>query len=449
MATVTHFLDTRRTDIGSGIVKLRITHNRIQKDYSTKIKIDTTLYEKIKKQGSEINGRIKDRELINYHNKLYGVKDDINIYADGFIVRAKTIIKKLGDNFDFDVFKDEFDNYGKEIKVKDSKTDVIKALLDKGASLVSNGQFTHGKNFEFAAKSLNRFIEYQKIHYPNKIIPKKNFVLQYEHIDKDFLNAWSNWMKQFGKAPQKKDGTPSPASETTIGIYSRTLRILFNDAIAEKTINEDNYPFGAKKYIPPAGRNIKKALTSQELTKIKEYLPESNTLEQRSHDLWLFSYYGNGMNFTDILYLKWENIIESKYILFQRRKTRGTPSTIRVKLNETMIATIERWGTENKSKSSYVFPILQDITKPDKQKAEIKQTIKLTNKYMNRIAEKLEISGGLNTYHARHSFATQLMRSNAPLSMIKDMLGHQKITTTENYLGSFEEEVENEYLSML
>lgn len=450
MATVNHFLDTRKTDIGFGIIKLRITHNREQKDYSTKIKITTSLYDKLKKQGGEIDGRIKDIDLINYHNLLYAPKNDVSIYSDGYILRAKNIIKKLGNNFNFDTFKNDFDNYGKNIATSDGKTDIIKALQHKSEILKLNEQISHGSNFDIVAKSLNRFVEYLKIQDPNRLLPKKNFILRFNHIDSDFLKDWSTWMRQFGKSSQKKNGLPTPASETTIGIYSRNLRVIFNDAISSKIIDKDTYPFGRNKFVPPKGNNIKKALTKLELEAIKTYKPKNNSLEQRSQDLWLFSYFGNGMNFTDILHLKWENISENnKVIIFQRQKTKGNPRTINVKINDTMREVISRLGNERKNSKDFMFPFLNDDLTAERQKAIVHQTVKLTNMYMNKIGQKLGIVSKLNTYAARHSFATQMMRSNAPLSMIKEHLGHQTIATTENYLGSFEEEVENEYLDLL
>jgi len=85
----------------------------------------------------------------------------------------------------------------------------------------------------------------------------------------------------------------------------------------------------------------------------------------------------------------------------------------------------------------------------NQQKQTIHQVIKMTNKYMKRIGEKLGIEGDLNTYAARHSFATTLQRTGAPISFIQGRLGHKKSTTTENYLAGFEPEQEAEYLSAL
>jgi integrase len=452
MATVNYYLDTRKTDEGFGIIKLRITHNREQKDYSTKIKIATSIFDKLKKQGSERDGRIRDNEIIHYHHLLYAAKDNRKIFADGFILRAKTIIKKLGDNFDFDNFKSEFDNYGKEMMSFDEKTDLIKTLNIKCEALKAKGQITHGTNFGLVAKSLTRFVEYLQIEEPNRLKPKKNFVLRFHHVDSTFLTDWSSFMKEHGKVSQKKEnGVPigaSGASDTTIGIYSRTLRVVFNDAIEAKIIERDSYPFGNKRFSPPVGRNIKKALSTSQIDAIKAYVPTPNTLEQRSHDLWLFSYFGNGMNFTDIIHLTWQDINDDK-ILFQRQKTMKSNTDISVRINDTMREVLDRWANKQKNEKDFVFPFLVGINSLEKRKAEVHQVVKVTNHYMNQIGAKLGIKEKLNTYVARHSFATRLLRSNAPLAMIKEKLGHKKISTTESYLGSFEKEVEDKYLDKL
>ncbi|MNL63338.1 Tyrosine recombinase XerC [compost metagenome] len=68
---------------------------------------------------------------------------------------------------------------------------------------------------------------------------------------------------------------------------------------------------------------------------------------------------------------------------------------------------------------------------------------------MRKIAETLGIQGNVNTYSARHSFATILLQSEAPLAFISQALGHTSISTTESYLGSFDDEKTKKYLSAL
>jgi len=46
----------------------------------------------------------------------------------------------------------------------------------------------------------------------------------------------------------------------------------------------------------------------------------------------------------------------------------------------------------------------------------------------------------LTTYSARHSYATHLMRADAPIAYISETMGHSSIPTTEIYLSSFTDE---------
>jgi site-specific recombinase XerD len=59
---------------------------------------------------------------------------------------------------------------------------------------------------------------------------------------------------------------------------------------------------------------------------------------------------------------------------------------------------------------------------------------------MKRIAEKLEITSPCTNYVARHSFATILLQSKAPIAFISKALGHSNLATTKAYLGSFEDD---------
>jgi hypothetical protein len=141
---------------------------------------------------------------------------------------------------------------------------------------------------------------------------------------------------------------------TTVGIYLRHTRVVVNEAITTGLMQQPEYPFGPGKYIIPAGENVKKALSKKEVEKIKAYQPIPGTMEQRSHDLWLLSYYCNGINITDICNLTWGKIKESK-ITFVRQKTARSNKQkltyITAYLNSYTTAIIERWGTNSRNES--------------------------------------------------------------------------------------------------
>ena len=96
-----------------------------------------------------------------------------------------------------------------------------------------------------------------------------------------------------------------------------------------------------------------------------------------------------------------------------------------------------------------VFPVLKkSMSKEDKLKVK-NQFIKTINKYMKKIGADIGYDKPLTTYSARHSYATILKRSGAPLGFISESLGHKSLQTTEAYLDSFEDETRRKYAEML
>src|SRR5690606_24311932 len=119
---------------------------------------------------------------------------------------------------------------------------------------------------------------------------KKN--LEFADVTPELLNAYER--KMVGKGN----------SITTVSMYLRCLRALFN----QRDITGAIYPFGKNKYIIPTGKNIKKALTLEEIGMLYNYEAKSGSREQQAQDYWMFLYLCNGMNVKDFCLLKWKNI---------------------------------------------------------------------------------------------------------------------------------------------
>ena len=68
---------------------------------------------------------------------------------------------------------------------------------------------------------------------------------------------------------------------------------------------------------------------------------------------------------------------------------------------------------------------------------------------MKRVGEELKLDLALTTYVARHSFATILLRSGAPLAFASQSLGHTSVITTQKYFAGFEAEAQTEYMKAL
>lgn len=252
--------------------------------------------------------------------------------------------------------------------------------------------------------------------------------LKYADVTPALLRKYENWMNENGN------------SQTTVGIYLRSLRTIFNRASIDKAL----YPFGEKKgkYSIPTGRNIKKALNLQELAKIYHYQPQPGSTEEMAKDYWFFLYLCNGMNVKDFCLLKRKNI-EGDILTFQREKTKRSkreqlPTVVSLKPEAKAI--ISKWGQPTLNPEAYVFPHLHKGLTAEQERQIVQQLTKTINKYMKAIARELEISKPVTTYFARHSFATVLKNSGASMEFISEALAHSSQQTTKSYLSGFEQE---------
>jgi len=231
-------------------------------------------------------------------------------------------------------------------------------------------------------------------------------------------------------------------SITTLAIYLRNLRTILNRALDSELITRKNYPFGKGKYIIPTGRNVKKALTIDQIRAIKEFYTVPGSLSDRAKDFFLFSYLSNGINFKDIARLKNENI-KGDQIHFVRAKTirtRRDYTPIKTSLRAETLAIIEKWRSPNRSPKAFLFPILSEGLTPKEETAKIQDFTKRINTKLKEIGEELKLPLKLTSYVARHSFSSiAINQAGAPIEYISEALGHTSLNTTRNYIDSFED----------
>ncbi len=399
-ATTLIILDTRykkKTNLFS--VKLRVTYQREQRYFTTRISLSE---EDWNKMNSSRPGE-----------QLRTTKLKLNLLQ----AKAEEIIQKMT-HFSFDRFEELLSG-------NQSKLNTVYNVFEEYiAKLSQDDRVGTASSFKNALQSLKKFRE----------------SLQFSQIDVQFLEAYESWILKQGN------------TLTTVGFYLRSLRAIFNFAIEKGITSQELYPFGKRKYQIPQGRNIKKALSIEELEKIFSYPAEEGSNEDKAKDFWLFSYMCNGMNMKDVCRLKYQNI-KGNIFTFVRAKTERTSRsnirTIEVMITDDIKRIISKWGNKDQNPTNYIFPILYEGISPEKEVSTIRQFIKNTNKWMKRIAEKLGIDKNITTYVARHSFSTFLKQKGASTEFIQESLGHQDKRTTENYLGSFDEDTKLKYARLL
>lgn len=401
MVTVNIFHDLRRVKKNNLYpVKLRVTFDRRSKYMETGIDLS-------KEDFGKLSSRRISKELLDIKENLLELE-----------AKANSIIKIVRP-FNFPVFIEKF-------KQKTYDATYVETLyVEMINKLMAQCRVGTADNYKSSLQSLLLF--------------KKN--LRFEDVSDTFLFRYETWMLERGR------------SITTVGIYCRCLRAIFNEAIYRKIISLDYYPFGKRKYQMPVSKNIKKALKLQDIGKIYFYQPKQDKgLEAKAKAFWLFSYFANGMNMKDIALLKFKNISD-EFLSFERaktiRSTRTNPKLITVYINDDIRAIIRKWSNWDKSRENYIFPVLKPGLTPSQQRDRIKEFIRDVNDGIKKICIETGIEEHVTTYSARHSFSTVLKRSGASIEFISEALGHTDVKTTESYLDSFENEMKKEFSNSL
>ncbi len=356
------------------------------------------------------------------------------LYLTGIVSDAQEVIAGLS-HFTFEAFKEAFFEQPKD------NTDIVAAIKTKATRLKNEGKIATADIYQNTLNALQEYTHQPKLNF-NKVTP--DFLRQFEK------GLYARTVG--GRARTKKPKVERNISRTTVSMYMRCLRSVFNESAPEGT----PYPFHTKKdkekdrkYIIPQWTGNKRALTQEQVSRIAWYTCDPGSLIHQSRDYWLFSYLCNGMNFKDLANLRYSNI-KGEELVFERAKTtiNGKVTQVRVIITRQIGRIIDQWGQKPGTPDKFIFPILTPDMTPEKQHATIKQLVKTTNKYIRKICSDLEIPDA-TTYTARHSFATVLKRSGASLEFISESLGHNDPVTTKNYLADFEIEEKRKWAEKL
>ena len=249
-------------------------------------------------------------------------------------------------------------------------------------------------------------------------------------IDAEWLKRYEQWLR-----------VERHYSDNSIGIRFRSLRVLYNSAITDGLIKKTDYPFDTFKVSRFKEATAKRSLTKEDIRRIMDC--EVRTLTkypkpflQLAKDLFLFSYLSCGINLTDILHIRYADIVDGR-LAFNRQKT---GKLLSFQLQPAALDILGKYRQPNAHPQDYIFPVLRrsvHVT-AQQQYGRVQRTNKRINRYLKLIGEHLHLPITLTTYVARHSFATVLKRSGVSTSIISESLGHSSEKITQIYLDSFE-----------
>jgi site-specific recombinase XerD len=284
---------------------------------------------------------------------------------------------------------------------------------------------------KFAGRTGNARIHSEVVTSLKKFCGSKE--LAFDQITPEFLEKYEAWLRS-------KGGTGGG-----IGVKMRSIRAIFNTAIKRGQIREELYPFKVYKVSKLKSNGIKKALKLEEIHKIAKLDLSQNPALIDTRNYFLFSFYTRGMNFTDMMTLKWSDIDDER-IYYTRSKTKRN---FQIKILPPVQKILDYYEAQNR-KSKYIFPILlEDKMTFSHLENRKRKILKRYNKRLKEIGELCGISKPLSSYVARHSYANCLKQKGIATDIISESMGHENIAITQAYLKELDNSLVDEAMEVL
>lgn len=272
------------------------------------------------------------------------------------------------------------------------------------------------------AKKLNRAIsDRSKLNRIKEFSKKKT--LNFHEVDELFLRRLKTYLL-----------TKRHVSERTVMNLFVFVRLIFNEAIRRGLVDYKLYPFGKGKIQIKYPPTLKIGLNEEEILKLEELELQPETQLWQSRNIFLFSFYLAGMRISDVLNLRWNNIVDQR-LTYKMRKNNKLDS---IKIPEKASEILEMYRHDQKSSSDLIFPYLKGIQRSS-SKIEYnttKSSIKKINKYLKELATKAGVDKKITSHIARHSFGNIAGDKVSP-QMLQKLYRHSHLSTTIGYQGNF------------
>lgn len=201
-------------------------------------------------------------------------------------------------------------------------------------------------------------------------------------------------------------------------VYHKTLKAAFNRAINIWGYIEIN-PFNKVK-APKIPQSLPIFISGEEFKKLLD-----NINEKLFEDIFTVAFF-TGLRLGELTNLTWESIsLQNKKIILRNTDSFTTKSKRErmIPMTKQVQAVFSRMYSGVENEKDYVFTRILNV--------------RLNEDYVSKKFKGVVKISGLNTkihFHTlRHSFASNLVRKGVPLIFVKELMGHQDISTTQIY----------------
>ncbi|MCC9066060.1 site-specific integrase [Flavobacterium piscisymbiosum] len=378
---ITFFLKSSVKSTNEKYIYLRITVDGVPKETSTKRKWDLKRWEQ---KTARATGNKEDAKTLNLF--LNSLELKISRYRDELSEKGETVTSIKLINYAL----------GKTTEKKSTVLQEFQLHNDQMLALVEKEEYAIGTHERYKI-SKNHVREFMLYKYGVED-------MEFNELNFEFVKDYEFYLK-----------TVKNISNNTALKYITNFKKIVLSAVDKEIIASDPFKrFKSKKTKVP-----KKPLTNHELDSLEKHHFSTARLSV-VRDVFVFQCY-TGLAYVDVYNLKQSDlkvgIDGEKWIMAGRQKT-GSPINIPLLPKAVMI--MERYRNHPLClERNSVLPVSSN------QKM---------NEYLKEIADLCGITTALNTHKARRTFASTITLNNdVPIHVVKEMLGHQSVSQTEQY----------------
>lgn len=387
--TIKYALHNRISEEGLSTILMRVSKNRQKTEINLDIKCKSEYFKDGKLTKSHPSHKADNDKLSKLYTKAVEIVEDYE-----------------SESYDFTLNEFKLKFIGVQ-KYQDSNIIIfIEELIDE---FLKSGRTGNARAYSETVKAL--------IKYSGK-------GLSFKSVTPIFLEKFEVFLRENGN------------QNGGIAFKMRELRAVFNKAITRGIISQENYPFKFYKVSKLKTQKNKRALTIPEFKQIRDVDLSENPHLVDAHNYFMFSFYCRGINFVDIMKLKWSNIQNGR-ISYVRSKTKGA---FNIEIMENANNIINYYRNQARP-TEYVFPILlKDDLTPIQIEYRKKKVLQSYNSKLKEIATLAKVDKTITSYVARHSFATILKQKGTSIERISELMGHADVQVTMTYLKEFDNE---------
>lgn len=220
----------------------------------------------------------------------------------------------------------------------------------------------------------------------------------------------------------------------TIHSNMKTIKAIYNEALnSGYFIPENGSPW--KVYKPKKEKSKRSRLSEAQILAIENLVIRPGINEWHSKNIFLMSFYLQGMRTADILQLKWEQVKVGR-VEYEAGKTGKFRSKKIIPRAQEILAQYDKNGIQP---TEYIFPFLKGRNKAQFSEDDWLKVISSSNALINghlaTIAKKIGVRN-ISMHVARHSFADIAKKKTGNVFAVSDALDHSSVSITENYFNA-------------